>query len=1159
MLKQRPVTYPAIFTVVLLVAPLVATFTGCQAGDGLPDISSKEYRDTISAFYVGLAALQAGDDVRAEQRLIQATQLAPGEPASWANLGVLSLRQRNLDAATERLEKAHSLAPGNSQISFLLGLLESERGRFEQAIADFRKAVELDPQNLKAAYRLAEEIGRQAGEKSEAEIEQLLNKILTAQPDNLAARLELARVYARRNDTDKLRQMVERIGEQAASWPPEAQQQLGALQTAVAGADMRQAATRITFLRNVLLRVPEYRRSLDAIKSPPGEESEPITRFLRLPTPRFTPAAPDESLTFASESLPDTQGNKWGWAGAISLDGDARPATIIANGQAVHLTGGATLPFPGGPSSTPPLPDGILGVDLNYDFKTDLVIAGAGGLRIFRQDNAGTFTDVTSRTTLTSSSTNLPYIGAWAADIDSDGDLDVIAAAVNGPPIVLRNNGDGTFKELRPFTGVSAVRGLLWADLDGDGDPDAAMVDAQGRLHVFINERIGQFRERAVPQNLGNVVAINVVDDNRDGAFDLVALKADGTVDRLSNKAEGKDWDVAEVARWPNAPSGLTADATRLFVADLDNNGSLDLIASAPSGTQVLLSDAQGNFKPLSAPVSAPIFSIADTTGGGRLDLLGISHDGQPVRLANHGAKSYHWQVIRPRAKQAVGDQRINSFGIGGEMEIRSGLLLQKQPISAPVLHFGLGEQTGADVVRIVWPNGSVRAEFDLKADQTIVAEQRLKGSCPFLFAYNGKEMRFVKDCVPWGSALGLRVNDMGTMDVLQTEEWFKIDGDQLVPKDGYYDLRITAELWETYYYDHLELIVVDHPAGTDVFVDERFAIPPVPLAVRTVAEPRPFLHAWDDLGHDVSDIVHDRDGRYLDTFGRGEYQGITRDHYVEVELPEDAPGTGPLWLIGHGWLHPTDASINIAISQGKHSPPQDLSLEVPDGRGGWVVAKRGLGFPAGRNKTVLIDLSNVFKPGAPRRLRLRTNMEVYWDALGWAPGLPDMKIKTERLSPTAADLHYRGYSVINEVGDSSPELPDYNLIEGTTQRWHDLEGYYTRFGDVRELLEKVDDRYVIMNSGDEMALRFLAPPPPPDGWCRDFVLVGDGWIKDGDHNSMYSKTVLPLPRHDKRDYNTPPGRLEDDPVYLRHSKDWQDYHTRYVTPRFFQNTLRTD
>src|SRR5207253_1308304 len=104
--------------------------------------------------------------------------------------------------------------------------------------------------------------------------------------------------------------------------------------------------------------------------------------------------------------------------------------------------------------------------------------------------------------------------------------------------------------------------------------------------------------------------------------------------------------------------------------------------------------------------------------------------------------------------------------------------------------------------------------------------------------------------------------------------------------------------------------------------------------------------------------------------------------------------------------------------------------------------------------------------------------------------------------------------------------------IQTRAQIWRDLIGFYTRFGDVKELLEKVDDRYVILNAGDEMAFRFPQQPAPPPGWKRDFVFVSDGWEKDGDYNTGFSKTVLPLPSHSDPKYATPPGRLEDDPVY---------------------------
>ncbi|HYJ46893.1 MAG TPA: hypothetical protein VEV81_09790, partial [Pyrinomonadaceae bacterium] len=388
-------------------------------------------------------------------------------------------------------------------------------------------------------------------------------------------------------------------------------------------------------------------------------------------------------------------------------------------------------------------------------------------------------------------------------------------------------------------------------------------------------------------------------------------------------------------------------------------------------------------------------------------------------------------------------------------------------------------------------------------------------------------------------------------------EEWYKIGGDQLKAHDGYYDLRFTAELWETYYYDQLALMTVDHPAGTDIFVDERFVIPPAKLAITTVQTPQRIARAVDDNGQDVTDVVSELDEKYLDTFGRGDYQGVTRDHFVEIDLGDGVPQSGPVYLIAQGWMHPTDSSINVAISQGGKYKPKPLSLEVPDGRGGWTVAAPNLGFPAGRKKICLFDLTNVFRPNTPHKVRLRTNLEIFWDQLEWAVGLPDAQVKTTKLDPFVADLHYRGYSVINKRDASSPEVPDYNRIASSKQIWRDLVGYYTRFGDVRELLKAVDDRYLIMNAGDEMTLRFAEQPAPPAGWVRDFLIMGDGWIKDGDYNSTFSKTVEPLPYHAQQEYTTAPGRLEDEWVYRQHPEDWQTYHTRYVTPEIFQNGLR--
>ena len=1139
-------------TFILLVLLLATLTAACRRGEKLPAQSSQEYRDAVRAFYVGLAALQAGEEGRAEEGLTRVTQLAPGEPAAWANLGLLAIKQREFDAAAARLEKARGLAPENSRIILMQATLASSRGNLAEATSLLRRAVELDARNLKAIYSLAQEVERQGGEANEAEAQRLMGKILEIQPDNLVVLLEVTRLAAKRGDTAALQNALSQIAALAANWPPEAKEQLTALQTAAAGADTRGAGARVAFLRNVLVRIPEYRANLAAVKLPTGELGEPFTGFLKMPTPSPLPAPQDDGLAFTSEPLAELSAGKWSWAGGVSLDGESAPTMIAANGREVRVKG-ATLNFPGGPSATPPTADGVLALDYNYDFKMDLALAGAGGFKLYRQEANGSFTEVSAK--LPASITGGTYWGAWAADIEMDGDLDIVLGVIDGPPVVLRNNGDGTFKEIHPFDGVTNVRGFVWADLDADGDPDAALLGGDGKLYLFTNERGGTFRARPSPGNLGWVAAIGIADVNGDGVLDLLVGQNGGSLVSISDSGEGRDWMTTEIHAGSAVSDRLTSYYGRIIVADLDNNGSSDLIWSTSSFTLILMGDADGKFKPRETE-GRQIVSIADLTNDGRLDLVGISENQQAVRWINRGTKDYHWQIVRPRAATATGDQRINTFGIGGEMEIRSGRLFQKQPISGPVVHFGLGENTETDVLRISWPNGSMQAEFDLKSEQTIVADQRLKGSCPSLFAYDGQRMRFVKDCAPWSPAIGLRINAVQTAAISQTEEWQKIRGDQLVARDGYYDLRITAELWECYYIDHYSLMVVDHPEGTDIFVDERTSNPPPKLGLYTVATPHPVKGAWDDNGQEVTDIVNRIDSRYLDTFGRGQYQGVTRDHYVEVELGDDAPRTGQLYLLAHGWMHPTDASINIALSQNSQPPPQSLSIEVPDASGKWVAARSGLGFPAGKNKTMVFDLNGIFRPNAPRRLRLRTNMEIYWDALEWAAGRPDTEVKTVRLNPETAELRYRGFSVFTQANKSSPEQPDYDHLSTTSQKWRDLIGYYTRYGDIRELLEKVDDRIVIVNAGDEMAFRFPAQSPPPAGWVRDYVLVGDGWIKDGDFNSVFSKTVLPLPTHDRTEYTSLPARLEDDPAYRRHPSDWQEYHTRYVTPDRFQKTL---
>ncbi|HEX2442807.1 MAG TPA: FG-GAP-like repeat-containing protein [Vicinamibacterales bacterium] len=1136
---------PRLLTGLVFVALTAAS--ACSSCRREPTPQREASRDVAIAFYTGVSAMQTSQEVLAREQLERVIALEPNEPAGWANVGLLLLRQQDLDEAVKRLDRAAELAPDNGEIQRLQALAASRQGNLAKAIAHWGRALEIEPDDREAAYALALETERQGGAEHDVEAQRILEQLVT-RSGNLAVRVEFARLAARRGDFAALKNAIAPLSVASKTWSPAAQAQLSEL-SKLTGENARAAATRVIFLKNVLLREPAYRAALAEITTPRAEVGSPLMRFVVLRNPEPQPAASDQALVFAIAPIPGATA-KAALLGPLWLTGEGNPVLFAAGARGVQLLGAPTSrAMAADVTAAAPF-------DVNYDYRTDVAVVGSAGIRLFRQSDGGQFADATAATKLPASTLRAPYRGVWPADVDTDGDLDLVLAPEDGRPLVLRNNGDGTFLPREPFPGAARARGFAWADLDGEGVPDAAFVDDSGRVHVFLNLRGGVFQQESVGEGYGQAAALAAAELSGDSLFDLLVLARDGKLTRLTRRSTDGAWAAADVASAVGGLGTLDPATSRVFMADLDNNGAADIVVSSPTASRVLLGGSGLSFTPLRGPLVFSAQAAVDLEGDGRLELVGVLPDGQPARATAKGGKSYRWQQLRTRSATATGDQRINSFGIGGEVEVRTGLHVQKQVIGTPVVHFGLGEATLAEVVRITWPNGVLQSEFQTASGGTVTATQRLKGSCPWLFTWNGRDMGFVTDLI-WRSPLGLRINAQATADVLMTEDWVKIRGDQLAPRGGEYDLRITTELWETQFFDLTSLFVVDHPSGTEVFVDERFAVPP-PAFRLIVTEPiRSFMAVRDDGGRDVAAIVGERDSRHLDFAGRGPYQGITRPHFVELELPEEAPRSGPLWLVGQGWVHPTDSSINVAIAQGAHAAPEGLSLHVADASGRFRQARSGLGFPAGKDKTVMVDLTGLFASKGPRRIRLATNLEVFWDRLGWAVGRPEVRVEPRPVELMTADLSFRGYSVAEQPDPSHPERPRYEL-EGTAARWRDLEGYYTRFGDVRELLTTVDDRYVIMNAGDEIRLRFKEAPPPASGLVRDFLLRGDGWVKDGDFNTGFSRTMLPLPTHRSAKYDRPPGHLEDDPVYRRNASDFEKYHTRYVSAEPVRDALGT-
>ena len=426
---------------------------------------------------------------------------------------------------------------------------------------------------------------------------------------------------------------------------------------------------------------------------------------------------------------------------------------------------------------------------------------------------------------------------------------------------------------------------------------------------------------------------------------------------------------------------------------------------------------------------------------------------------------------------------------------------------------------------------------------------EELKGSCAFAYTWDGTRFRFVTD-VMWRSALGMPLGLMGSTSAFApagaSQEYLRIPGDALKPRDGRYILQLTEELWETAYADEIKLLAVDHPDSVDVFVDERF-VPPGPVSLRLfqVAHRTLPLSATDERGADVLPALRASDDIYVSNLVPTQYQGVVQPHDLILDLG-DVAGRTDSFLFLRGWIYPTDASINVALAQQSSIKLAAPSLEVRDATGAWHTAVANLGFPSGKNKMMVIDLAGQF-PTADHHVRIRTNMQIYWDEAFVSLSHTNDAHNLTTLAPVSADLHFRGFSrMYRKGGRYGPYWFAYEDVKQESP-WRPISGAFTRFGDVLPLLHRPDDMYVVMAPGDEATIQFDASSVTslPKGWKRDFLLYTDGWIKDSDLNTAFGTTVGPLPYHGAKSY--PFGPADAYPTDQSHQRYLREYDTRVV------------
>ncbi|MEM6457619.1 MAG: ASPIC/UnbV domain-containing protein, partial [Acidobacteriota bacterium] len=565
---------------------------------------------------------------------------------------------------------------------------------------------------------------------------------------------------------------------------------------------------------------------------------------------------------------------------------------------------------------------------------------------------------------------------------------------------------------------------------------------------------------------------------------------------------------------------------------DADMRGWLDL-ATADG---LLRNVGRGRFVPSTAAgldaLDAPLALAADDfDGDGDVDLLAAvaaGGDDGATRLVRHDRVAGNARWLRVDLT-GVRNPRVP---IGAEIEVRAGQRYQKLPYRGVPLTFGVGDAAEVDTVRVTWPNGLIQNEPRQATGASYVypEAQRLSGSCPMVYTWNGVEFTFITD-VLGVAPLGVRTADGGTFPA-DHDETIQIAADQLVPDaDGMLDVRITEELREIAYLDEIQLIAVDRPASLAVVTSDKFKAPPFPdFQLYGLDDPHKPIAARDHRGRDVRDAILRRDRTYPTGFTRT-LTGLAEPHHLTLDFGPDAAPDGRALLVLHGWVDWADGSTFQASTQAG-APPQLPVLQAEDDDGRWVTIDADMGLPAGKPKTIAVAVDF---PGRSRALRIVTNLCVYWDAIALEddPRGTDA-FRLTRLHATTARLGFGGFArVVVDPARLQPEVFVY-ADKRPTSMWNPARGLYTRYGDVGPLLNRIDDRFVIMGAGDELQLRFdaRALPSLADGHVREWLLFVDGWAKDGDANTAHALTVEPLPYHGMPGYPyAAPDCYPDDPV----------------------------
>ncbi len=1087
----------------------------------------------------GVALLEQFRFADAAVEFQRVAELRPHSADAHVNLGIAWFNERDFAAARASFRRARELDPGSPHAHYNLGLIDKLEGNTDDARAAFARVAEMNPDDSMTWYYLGS-LDAASGRLEEAEA--ALRRAILLTPEHESAHFSLGNVLVRAGRREEGRAQLQKFQE---------------LKEAFAGAGVSAGLqyTELGPYAEAIEPAPAslYRQTQEPASGPAAFVEATEDWGLLLP-----PIAPDPLLARLGSGV-----------AFRDLDGDDRPELAFVRDGAVLLfrnVGGRFERWEDSGVETTNAISVTIG-DVDLDGRPDIYVAAAGPNPLFLHRG--------DRFELSEAAAGDEVsVGATLADFDHDGDLDVYVAnyalsvgddGAGAPNRLFRNNRDGTFTdvavETRTTGGSRRSLAAIFSDWDDDRDVDFAVVNDGAPVQVFSNDRVGTFTEVSEAwgvETAGRMRGVSGGDFDRDGMFDLV-LTADGGA--LNMLLRGGAGGFAPDAVSPGF-LGAGAPGSRYGVSLLDADHDMDLdlltVTNEPGAVLALHRNGPGGLlraasldAALEPDEGARALALADVDGDGDLDAVAGTNRGRLLAFRNETPDPGRWMAVRPTGL------RSNLDGVGTKIEVRVAGVSQRREVRTTSgylsqddlpAHFGLGAAAAADYVRLLWPGGVKQIELDLPAAALAsVEELNRKGtSCPVLYAWDGERIRFVTDFLG-GSALG-NLLAPGMFNTPDTAEVVKMESFPLVARDGHYEMRWLNQLEEVIFYDRAELWVADHPPDVDVFPDERLLpAPPFPAPGLVAVQNRrpPSSAEWagtDGAARDRTDALLAVDRVYVDDFALLPFKGYAEEHTLTLRFDDVREGAEHVLLL-YGWVDYADSSSNLSAAQAGAAglPPV---LEVLGDDGAFRTALDPMGFPAGLPKTMVVPLDGVpLASGEP--LRIRTNMRIYWDRAELAERASLAAVTVTRIDAATADLGFAGYPEPHRPGGLPPGEYRYRNLR-SSDSWGAHAGAYTRFGDVRPLLAKVDDRYVIARHGDEIRLRFAEAPALADGLERSFFVLADGFGKDMDLNSARPHTVGPLPFHGMPAYPYPDGAYPDSEAL----RTWRaEYNTRRIGP----------